>query len=246
MTHLDMHQRLKNEHGKPARAKRLQAMLRRLQRALYFLAFLGLQGCAYIDEQWFFVSEASLQEERRHRELSEAFVAKGTAHLTYNTATFVVSGHRITSGEGFIIALRKYYQAAYIPPYFGMHQSGFDKATIFTPRSTLTPGAMIHIPDTDGTIAFFSGSSSFGGNGCFGYASQGTIQINGVSETQIDITVDIKFQVASPLGFVKECSGEKAVHVIKGTYVVPRLLLQELTPWQGVAGKTVYHEGHPD
>lgn len=207
-----------------------------IRQFLCLATLIGVHGCAHVDEQWFYVTGASLQESGRHRDLSKAFATKDTQPLSYDDREFIVTGHRIKAGDGTILALRSFAPG----PLLGVDQASFLKVTSYIPRTKLLPGVEIRVPDADGTIAYLSTSSSNlpGETGCFGYASQGSIKVNSVSESDVAVTIDLQFRLASPLGFSGECGDRR----VQGTYVVPRLQLQQLNPWQGIVGKTLYEE----
>lgn len=196
----------------------------------------ALQGCVHVDEQWFYVSNASLQELGRHQSLAKVFEAKDAQRLGYNDREFVVIGHRIKDGEGSVIARRSFAPG----PFLSVDQASFLEITIFIPGSKLNAGTEVRIPDSAGVIAFLSTSSSNlpGNTGCFGYGSRGSIKVEGVSKTQVTVAVDIQFRLVNPPGSVGQCDER----MVQGVYVVPRLRIQELSPWQGVAGKTIYDE----
>jgi hypothetical protein len=203
---------------------------------LFAIGIVGVYGCASVEEQWLYVDRARLQEASRHRALSQAFVDSGPQRLPYDDKEFVVTGHRIANGEGLVLALRSFDPGVFWAP----DQAGFLKMTVFLPFARIEPGSQIHIPDSKGAMAYLStGSSSFpGGNGCFGYASKGTINIDEIQNTQLKVSLSLSFRTASPLGFSGQCD-EK---VVRGQYVVPRVDLSKLTPWQGIAGKSVHEE----
>jgi hypothetical protein len=207
-----------------------------MRRLYYLLIIVALHGCAHVDEQWFYVSGASLQEFDRHRQLSQAFATKTLPRLSYDDREFVVTGHRIRDGEGVVLAFRSFAPGRFLV----VDQASFLKITSFLPRTRLDPGMEIQLPDSNGTVVFLSTSSSNmpGGTGCFGYASHGSIKVHDVSAAQINVTVDLHFRLSSPLGFSDECNERN----VRGAYVLSRLRLQELTPWQGATGNTLHDE----
>ena len=199
-------------------------------------ALLGLQACAHVDEQSFYVTRASLQEDARHQQLSKMFVSKQT-HLKYEDKEFVVTGHRIATGTGTVLAFRGFAPG---PPFL-VDQAGFQKITIYLPSVALKEGSEVHISDSGGAMAFYSTSSSNfpGSGGCFGYASTGSIAVISVSDPEITAKVDLLFRLSGPLGTaLSDCDDKR----IQATYTARKLQVQELTPWQGAAGKHIYDE----
>jgi hypothetical protein len=205
-----------------------------MRKAIYLAIFLGLGACAHTNEQWFFVRGASMEQLSRHQALEKSFASKAPQPLGYDAREFVVTGHRLKDGDGVVFAFRSYGSGMLVD------SASFLKITIFFPQSKFNAGVEIKIPDADGTMAYYSTSSSNfpGAGGCFGYASRGSIRVDSLSDSNITVTMDLQFRLASPLGSSGEC-GDKRVH---GVYVIPQLRLQELNPWQGVAGKTLYDE----
>lgn len=205
-----------------------------MRKAIYLATFLGLNACTHTNEQWFFVRGAYMEQLSRHHELAKTFASKVLPRLGYDGREFVVTGHRLKNGDGVVLAFRSFDSRLMVDT------ASFLKITAFLPRSKFSPGTEIKIPDADGAIVYYSASSSNfpGAGGCFGYASWGSIKVDSVSESNITVTMDVHFRLASPLGSSSEC-GDKRV---QGTYVISQLQLKELSPWQGVAGKTLYDE----
>lgn len=205
-----------------------------MRKVIYLFVLLGLHACVHTNEQWFFVRGASMEQLNRHHELAKTFASKVPPRLGYDGREFVVTGHRLNDGDGVVLAFRNFDSRSMVDT------ASFLKITAFLPQSKFAPGTEIMVPDSDGAMAYYSTSSSNfpGAGGCFGYASQGSIKVDSVSESGITVTMDLQFRLASPFGSSSECV-DKRVH---GTYVIPQLRLQELSPWQGVAGRTLYDE----
>ncbi|SRR5581483_11026682 len=196
---------------------------------------LSLCACAHLDEQWFFVRDASVQQLSKHQQLSNALATNKVRSLGYDDKEFVVTGHRLTGGDDVVLAFRSFSSGSLIAD-----TASFVKLTALIPQSRFAPGSEIKIPGADGAMAYYSSSSSNfpGAGGCFGYASQGTMKVDGASGQSVTVSIDLHFNLASPLGYSDQC-GEKK---IQGKYIVQQLPLRELSPWQGTAGKTLYEE----
>lgn len=195
----------------------------------------GSQGCAHVKEESFYVTDASLQENARHRELSKTFVSKRTR---LDDQEFVVTGHRITAdGKGTVIGLRSFAPGS----AFLVDQAGFQKISVYLPGTSLTKGAEVQIPGQNGAMAYYSSGLSNlpGGGGCFGYATTGSIKVIDVSPSDVTISADLLFGLSGPAGAaLSDCDDKR----IRGTYVARHLRVQELTPWQGTMGKNIYEE----
>lgn len=205
-------------------------------RALYISAIFFTIGCATKDEQWIFVPNASLQESSRHEALSLALLSSKNPRLDYNNREFVVTGHRISEGKDIVIAFRSFDSGRPL----SVDQARFAKITAIIPGSHLRSGAEIRFPNTAGAMAYYSASSSSfpGAGGCFGYASEGVISIVSASAEQAVINVDLRFRLNSPSGQSSACTE----HAVRGAFNVSRVLLNQLTPWQGRPGKAIYEE----
>lgn len=203
---------------------------------IVFMTISALAACAGVDEQWFYSSGAELQEKYRHNELSKLFAEKTPKAFPLEDREFVVKGHRIVRGGGSILAFRSFDRGS----LWSADSSGFLKITAFVPDAMLASKSRISIPNEGGAMAFLStSSSSFPGvNGCFGYASEGTLNIDEVGASSIKIFVDIRFRLSGPPLFQGKCEDR----VVRGSYVVPQVRVGNLTPWQGIAGRSIYEE----
>lgn len=201
------------------------------------LAFAAaLYGCAHVDEQSFYVRDASLQERARHDQLATTFVSKRT-HLGYEDKEFVVTGHRIGAGKGTVLAFRSFAPGSPLK----VDQAGFQKITVFLPSRSISEGSEIHIPHPQGAMAFYSsGSANFpGGGGCFGYASAGSVRVLSIVNSDITIKADLQFRLSGPAGTaLSDCEDKR----VQATYTAREIRVQDLTPWQGAAGKNIYEE----
>jgi hypothetical protein len=205
-------------------------------RALSVVAIFVMAGCAMKHEQWILVPDASLQEASGHAALSSAVLSNKNPRLDYNDREFVVTGHRIAEGQSVVIAFRGFDSGGPL----SVDQAQFSKITVVIPRSDLRAGAQIKFPNTAGAMAYYSASSSAfpGAGGCFGYASGGTIGIVRISLEQTAIDVDLRFRLNSPSGQSSQCKE----HIVSGVFTASKISVNELTPWQGRAGKGIYEE----
>jgi hypothetical protein len=208
-------------------------------KAFYLAVLLSAFGCASPNEQWFFVPGASIQELNRHHELMRAFMAEDPPRLGYENKEFVVTGHRIEQGNGEVIAFRRFNSAGFLLA----DTATFEKVTALIPQSQFRAGTEIRIADANGAVVYYSASSSNfpGAGGCFGYASAGSIKVDSVSDTQVSVSLDLRFRLSSPLGY----SGECVEKVMRGVFTGPTISLGQLSPWQGATGKDLYDETGP-
>lgn len=213
-----------------------RAVVSKIRLALCATSLLLGYGCASVDEEWFVAPQADLQEESRHHDLSLAFGTKGVARLGYEGQEFVVTGHRIKSGDDFILAFRRFDRGS----SWLVDQATFTKLTASIPQAFFKPGGEIHFPGSSNAIAYYSASSSNfpGAGGCFGYASRGLIKVLSVAESEATVQLNLTFSLSSPVGSPKECGEQN----IQGLFTVPIIQVARLTPWQGVAGKAIYEE----
>lgn len=206
--------------------------------AALLVSLFGILGCAAVNEQWFFVPMASIQELELHRQLIRVFASNKPPSLGYENKEFVVLGHRITEGNEVVIAFRKFDSGQ---PFL-VDAAQFLKVTVLVPQSLFKSGEEIVFPDVEkkGVIAYYSeGSSSFpGAGGCFGYATKGMIQVESVSETEAKFRLNLQFKLSSPLGSRSGCA-DKA---IQGLFNGEKIPLSRLSAWQGVPGKSIYDE----
>jgi hypothetical protein len=198
---------------------------------------IGINGCATSTEEWLAVNGGQLQEEARHRDLLARILADNVPQLGYEQKEFVVTGHRIVPGAGAVFAFRSFDPG----PILGVDRAGFLKLTGFVPQSLMKVGGEIRIPATNGPFVFLSTSSSNfpGASGCYGYASSGFIRIDSIASEALTATMDLQFRLFSPLGHAQECRDAKNM---RGTYKMPLQRVEQLTPWQGREGKSLYDE----
>lgn len=206
-----------------------------MQKAIYLAALVALQGCAHASEEWFIVRGASIEQLSKHDELNKTFLSKSPRRLGYDDKEFVVTGHRLKQGDGTVLGFRSFESGALVD------SASFLKITVLLPDSDISAGREVSIPNAAGAMAYYSTSSSNfpGAGGCFGYASEGLIKVQSVSESNATIAIDLQFRLASPLGASGECGDGRRV---TGTHVLRRIQFQQLTPWQGIAGKSLYDE----
>lgn len=206
-----------------------------MQKTICLAGLLVLQACAHTTEEWFVVRGASIELSNRHDQLEKAFLSKGPQKLGYDDKEFVVTGHRLKAGNGAVLGYRGFESGILVD------SASFTKMTVFLPDSNIVDGLEVRIPNGAGAMAYYSTSSSNfpGAGGCFGYASEGLIKVQSLSESSVTVAIDLQFRLASPLGALGECSDMRR---IAGTHVLRRISFQQLTPWQGIAGKTLYDE----
>lgn len=131
--------------------------------------------------------------------------------------------HRISMGDGFLVAQRKYW------PPMATDNDAFEKLTLYF-AATPEKGQLVDILSGKAWAFFSSGPSSFPGkHGCYGQAKRGTITVEVVSDSQIVVDVDADFDSKSPLGWAGEC---KAASIHK-RFAASYMKFKELTSWIG-------------
>ncbi len=197
----------------------------------YFtLLVICLHGCVRLKSNSFFIEGASMQNVELHEQACQAII---TNKLPPIEREFVVTGHRISEGEGFIIASRIFNQSRWVD------QAEFEKLTIYIPAGLPLDGSNISLR-TSGVIAFFStGSANFPGQtGCFGYASDGLVNVISHLPNQVSVRILAFFQLTSPGGWENDCGKFN----YDQSLVLKRKDVKSLTSWEGAPGKHIYDE----
>lgn len=190
-------------------------------------------GCAHVTSDNFFVPSSSLAEDWRH--VSQEGEKSGKSPNPAGRE-FVVTGHRITAGEGTVLAIRRFNAGS---PFL-TDQASFEKLSISLPKSMTGEGDQFAFERTGSALAFYSsGSSNFpGGAGCFGYATDGHVRVIRRTTNSLVVHLDLHIPLTSPAGWKQDCT-EKHIDQDMEFAVKP---LDQLTPWDGRPGKHVYDE----
>jgi hypothetical protein len=192
-----------------------------------------LVGCAHRRVDVFYVESASLSSLNAHESYRKALLAGNAVQIP---KTFAVTGHRISSGTGTVLAYR-----AYAPgPIFRTDQGSFQKLTIYVPFSVSAPVSRLGLSREGGTVVFWSsGSSNFPGiSGCVGYASAGSLRFDSIESDKIIAALGIEFKSFSPGGWEQDCKQ----FTFDKTLTFKRKDVHNLTPWEGAEGKHIYDE----
>ena len=203
--------------------------------ALGILALAGLSGvsCSSRASDSFFLEKAALAEIQTHVSLRQSSSLERSGALAKE---FVLSGHRIVSGDGTVLALREFTGGSIFSPDHGR----FWKLTIFLPFPIDDNEVSINLDTGNPIIAYWSqGSSNFPGkSGCHGYASGGQMKLKKQSNSQLSTELALRFDLVSPGGWKKECGPLP----FNDKLVLGKRDVQSLTPWEGKPGAHAYEE----
>lgn len=192
-------------------------------------------GCTTSSERWLYVDEGATQDLARHRVMEQALSVGTRQTLAGDDWKFVLTGHRISRGDGLIIAMRSFSGGAPLLT----DQATFRKITIRLPKHLAT-ATEIAFPNSDGAFAFVSDgpSSHPGASGCIGYALRGLVKIDRRAAEAALVNIDLTFARSSPSGFHHECQD----YHLRGIYSAERTEFEKLTPWLGRPGASIYQE----
>jgi hypothetical protein len=195
-----------------------------------------LCSCAAPNKTAFFVEGASLSGLSDHNRLRLAIENEDAITVSKE---FVVTGHRLVSGLGMVIGVREFSKGTIL----NSDTSAFRKLTIYMPDPMATTKSTLSLKLDKSVIVFMSHSSANlpGITGCFGYASDGTLNLKSISPSEFMVDLDLIVDLKSPRGWKKEC---QQFHYVDHL-TMQRKELNELSPWEGVVGKTLYDETIP-
>ncbi len=209
---------------------------------LISLLLLLSSGCDYKRSTAFYVEEAKLAQDGVHRQTRESLATaepgsnRGPGDIYDPRVTdehFGVTAHRIARGNGTVIAIRTFL--ATIPPLPDV--TGFEKLTAYIPPGVLSSSGRIKLPDENVIVFWSEGGGNFPNVGCYGYATGGEIKYKRRSATKITIDWNINIGIVDGFSF-SSCKP----FVFNQRTPLKLKRIDELTPWEGVAGGHIYAE----
>lgn len=197
------------------------------------LITVGTAGCSTRGVDSFFVDKAALVELKTHDSMRLPGSLERSGAIGKE---LVLSGHRITSGEGMVIAYREFSSGL----VFRADQAQFAKLTVFLPFLVHEKEMFLNLSEQKNIIAYWSkGSSNFPGkSGCHGYTSGGTIRLTKKDQDQFLVELSLQFNLVSPGGWKKECG----LFDFNDPLILKEINLPNLTPWEGKRGEHIYDE----
>ncbi|NOS81045.1 MAG: hypothetical protein HOP32_05620 [Nitrospira sp.] len=200
-----------------------------------------ISGCQ-VDS--FYVDNASLSEISDHRLLRDKLInydeilsLSKTEMRGLSKDGFSVIGHRIISDGGTVFGYRE-FSGGFIPL---VDQGDFLKLTIYLPflLTNQTPSRIV-IKDSREVLVFWSrGSANFPDrSGCYGYASDGHINLSWRSSEEVEAELDVMIDSVSPRGWKEECQR----FPLRKKFLFAKQLASMLTPWEGRRGNHIYDE----
>lgn len=191
----------------------------------------NLYGCAFGSRDAFFVEHAQLSEIDRKTNIQTE-----VADLKPKVREITYAGHRVSKGTGLILALREFSAGNILIT----DQAVFKKITVFISGvEELESGSIVRFGSNEITAFLSHSSSSFpGGNGCYGYATKGSIFVKKINAQNIAVRLDLIFDQRSPGDWTGECLPT----AINESFNAHKKSISSLTPWDGRQGNSIYDE----
>ena len=166
-------------------------------RPLVALVMFALASCVSDDWKTVYQTPAALTRISSHAELQGHFT-KSNVHQLGDC--FVLEGHTTADGTGLVLASRHNASSR-----LRADSSSFEYLTIYIrhPGS----GKLTASFPQDAMAFYSSGNLDFPSrSGCVGYAPNGSIEYEMISDSSVRATVNLELELLSPRGYKGECS----------------------------------------
>lgn len=152
--------------------------------------------------------------------------------LKDTTIMFSVQNHRITQGEGDILAWRLFSDRMPLV----MDDEQFEKLTIWIRNVSI---GKLSIGDSNQVIAYYTrGGSAWPDAGCGAELKNGIIDISEKADNSITLHLQSNITCTNPNRPNKKAETFK----LNENYKFKKFNFSELTPWHGLKGKHIYDE----
>ena len=190
-----------------------------------------LIGCSIQQSSSFFVEQAAISEIGIHRKIRESLKQRISPLFG---ELFAVTGHRISTGKGTVLATRSFLST--VPPLPDI--AGWEKITIYLPYSLSEKITYISVENEDIIVFWSKGASNFPRTGRFGYGTSGWIRFGESSKHRLVIDFEISIQSFEPFF----STSPHSQFVIRQDLTLQETQVDDLTPWEGAVGSHIYDE----
>jgi len=201
---------------------------------LTFALFLtwGVTACS-TETDAFYVENASAQDLQSHTATKDRDAAKWGYEITLRIG---LSGHRITSGNGTVIAYRSQSHVL-----ISRDSLTYEKLTIFLGNQLVGDSGVLEIGGTSSAIAFWSvGDAMFGSQSdCVGWATTGEVKYEILSPDKIDVETWANFR---PVSLDRHLKSHCRKFNFRNHAILERKDVLSLTPWDGRSSKNISDE----
>ena len=147
-----------------------------------------------------------------------------------------LSGHRIASGNGTVIAYRSQSHVL-----ISRDSLTYEKLTIFLGNQLIGDSGVLEIGGTSGAIAFWSvGDAMFGSQSdCVGWATTGEVKYERLSPSMIDVETWADFR---PVSLDRHLKSQCRKFIFRNHAILERKDALSLTPWEGRSSENTSDE----
>lgn len=178
---------------------------------------------------------ATLAALKKHVDVSRRLA--GRSPLPKELRSFVLGGHRVVTGYGFVIAYRAFEGGR----LGATDTAAFTKVTILVKDGFKAGRGSVSLGRA-GNVAFISeGAASFPQVGCVGYAEDGSVIYKWVGASMIGARLRFSAEMFNANDLRTRCQRLEFDRRLMLTVKDP----VGLTPWEGAASSRWWEESHP-